>query len=93
MDDSAEILMALPFLSAATHHRVTSVQASWWANCAWDTLAIPAAMGIDAGIDAEWLDTGSPVELAIRNGELTSTDGFIHFATPTRRWWDYIVET
>ena len=28
-----------------------------------------------------------------RYGELTATDGYVHFTIPTRHWWDDIVET
>ncbi len=48
-----EIRMALPFAARPTEHRVvTDDGRSWWANCAWDALAIPVAMGIDARIEA-----------------------------------------
>lgn len=91
VDDT--IRMALPFSATPTGHRVVADERAWFANCAWDSLAIPAALDIDAVIEAEWLDTGEPVDLAIRDGEISHTDGFIHFAVPARRWWDDIVET
>jgi hypothetical protein len=93
LDDTGAIRMALPFSAVATDHTVYAGEQIWRANCAWDALAIPAALGLDAHIDARWLDTGEPVDLAIAGGELTSLDGFVHFAIPARRWWDDIVET
>ncbi len=93
LDDAGSIRMALPFSAVETGHEVVAADQSWWANCAWDTLAIPAALGVDAGVEAAWLDTGDPVRLEIRNGELNHTNGFIHFAVPARHWWDDIVET
>ncbi len=93
LDDAGEIRMALPFSAVPTQHRVVSGDRSWWANCAWDSLAIPAALGIDATIEATWLDTGEPVELAVVAGELNHTDGFVHFAIAARHWWDDIGET
>jgi hypothetical protein len=93
LDESGEIRMALPFSAIPTDHRVVSGDRSWWANCAWDALAIPAALGIDASIEATWLGAGDPVELAIVEGELADVDGFVHFVVPARRWWDDIVET
>ena len=39
-----EIRMALPFSAVATDHVVRSERLSWWANCAWDSLAIPTAL-------------------------------------------------
>ncbi|MEM9039167.1 MAG: organomercurial lyase [Actinomycetota bacterium] len=92
-NDPGEIAMALPFAARPTGHRVAGSDGSWWANCAWDALAIPAALDIDARIEATWLDTEEPVGLSIEGGELSSTDGWVHFAVPARRWWDDIVET
>ena len=93
LDDVGEIRMALPFAATDTGHRVKGDNRTWWANCAWDSLAIPVALGIDAQIEATWLDTGDPVDLVVRNGRLSSTEGFVHFAIPAARWWDDIVET
>jgi hypothetical protein len=93
LDNAGGIRMALPFSAVETDHRVVTGSRSWWANCAWDSLAIPAALGIDATIQADWLDTGEPVGLAVVDGELNSTDGFIHFVVSARHWWDDIVET
>lgn len=93
LDEEGSILMALPFSAVPTDHRVVAGHRSWWANCAWDSLAIPAALGIDASIEATWLDTGEQVDLAIVDGEPTSTDGFVHFSVSARHWWDDVVET
>ncbi len=93
LDTDGSILMALPFSAVPTDHRVVSGDRSWWANCAWDSLAIAAALNVDASIEATWLDTGAPVDLAIVDGQPTSTDGFVHFSIPARHWWDDVVET
>jgi hypothetical protein len=90
LDQDGEVRMALPFSSVEIDYRVVSGARSWWANCAWDSLAIPAALGIDATIEATWSDSG---ELAVVDGHLNFTDGFIHFFIRACRWWDDIVET
>ena len=36
-----------------TDYRVSSGGRTWWANCAWDALAIPAALTVDARIEAK----------------------------------------
>ncbi len=75
-------------------HRVHDGDREWWANCAWDALAIPLLVGTDARIESEWLDDGTPLCLEVRAGALTGAgDGAIHFARPARFWWDDIVET
>lgn len=95
LDASGEISMALPFAARPTRHRVINGSRSWWANCAWDSLAIPAALHADAEIEARWLDDDTPVDLRIENGRPAgeASDGFIHFTIAARHWWDDIVET
>jgi len=93
LDSSDEVHMALPFGSSDTGHRVHGPTVSWWANCAWDSLAIPVALGVDVDIEAKWLDTGEAVDLHVRNGELSSVDGYVHWSHPAHTWWDEITET
>ena len=90
-----EIRMALPFAAEPTGFRVTTADGAWWANCAWDALAIPAALATDAAIEARWLDDDEPVDLRIANGQPVgdAVDGLIHFTIPARHWWDDIVFT
>ena len=46
---SREIWMAGPFSAVPTRFRVHGAKASWWANCAWDMLGIPATLGLLPG--------------------------------------------
>lgn len=93
LDADGSIRMALPFSAIPTTHRVISADRSWWANCAWDALAVPVALGIDASIEATWLDTGEPVDLSVADGDLSHHDGYVHFRLPANRWWDDVIET
>jgi hypothetical protein len=88
-----EIRMALPFAAEATDFRVTTDAGAWWANCAWDSLAIVAALHTDARITSTWTDTNEPLHLTITDGQLGHADGYIHFAIPAAQWWDDIVLT
>lgn len=90
---AGEIRMALPFSNEPTDFVVTTDAGSWWANCAWDSLAILAALHTDGRITSTWSDTGEPVELAVANGRLLDADGAIHFAVAAAHWWDDIVVT
>lgn len=92
-DRVGEIRMALPFATDATNFRVTTDQGAWWANCAWDSLAVLAVLHSDGRIESTWSDTGEPVDLRIVDGQLDDGHGHIHFAVPARRWWDDIVLT
>ena len=87
------IRMALPFSNDPTDFVVTTDSGRWWANCAWDSLAILAALRIDGRITSTWSDTGRPVGLAVSDGRLVDARGSIHFAVPAARWWDGIVVT
>ncbi len=93
LDETGAVRMALPFSAVPTDHRVVGGGRSWWANCAWDALAIPVVLGVDARIEAPWLDGGEPFDRAVDGGELSSTDGWVHYSVPAANWWDDIVET
>jgi hypothetical protein len=88
-----EIRMALPFATEPTNFRVTTAGGAWWANCAWDSLAMLAALHSDGRIESTWSDTGEPAEFAVTGGQLGTSDGYISFALPASRWWDDIVFT
>ena len=88
-----EVRMALPFATEPTNFRVTTNEGAWWANCAWDSLALLAALHTDGHITSTWSDTGEPVELTVTNERLDDSEGYIHFAIPARKWWDDIVLT
>ena len=88
-----EIRMALPFAAEPTDFRVTTDAGGWWANCAWDSLAILAALHADGSIASTWADTGEPLELSVTDGALDRLDGFVSFPLPASRWWDDIVFT
>ena len=88
-----EIRMALPFAAEPTGFRVTTVDGAWWANCAWDSLAVLAALHSDGQVRATWSDTGEPLELSVVHGELQNADGYVSFPLPARQWWDDIVFT
>jgi hypothetical protein len=88
------IRMLNPFSAVATPHRVEAAGRSWFANCAWDALGIPAALHEDAQIQSECPDCGEPLSLEVRDGELVEgADLLVHFVVPARRWWDDIAFT
>lgn len=51
------IRMANPFSAVPTKFKVKVGTKSYWANCAWDMLGIPAALHQDATIEAQYEDT------------------------------------
>ena len=47
---SHEVRMAHPFSGVPTAFRVEAGDHTYWANCAWDSLGIPATLHVDAQI-------------------------------------------
>ena len=91
---TATIRMLNPFSAVATPHRVEAAGRSWFANCAWDALGIPAALHSDARVESECPDCGESLSLEVRDGELVEgADLLVHFVVPARRWWDDIAFT
>jgi hypothetical protein len=92
--DGEQIRMLHPFAVTATVHRVESGGRSWFANCAWDALGVPAALHRDGTVYSECADCGEPLEVEVREGRLVrGPDLLVHILVPARRWWDDIVFT
>jgi hypothetical protein len=87
------IRMAWPFSGVATRFQVLSGGLKYWANCAWDSLGIPAALHKDAQIDAFDAWSNEPIQLAIRSNNAIYADERIHFLAPFARWYDDIAFT
>src|SRR5215475_10118688 len=63
--DGESIRMAPPFSGVPTQHRVTSDGVSYYANCAWDALGIPAALHRPATVHSRCEQSLEPFELAV----------------------------
>ena len=86
--DSLRIRMLNPFSAVETAHRVDSGGRSWFANCAWDALGIPAALHADGRIESVCPDCAEPLELEVVAGELRrGAELLVHFVVPARHWW------
>jgi len=92
-EDGRGVLMANPFSAVPTPFRVTAGGVRFWANCAWDMLGIPAALGTDATIHATCATDGTGVELRVVDGVVVGEPGIVHFLTPFRHWYDDIRHT
>jgi len=88
--DTREIWMAMPFSAIPTAFCVEGARAAWWANCAWDALGVPVALDADARINTECAQSGQPITLVVKRGELQPSDCVVHFAVPASQWWDDI---
>jgi hypothetical protein len=91
--DGATIRMANPLSAVATPYRVYANGRWLWANCAWDSLGIPAMLHSDARIEATDAHTGAPTTYAVEGGVLVGGHGIVHFTLPFRRWYDDLIHT
>ena len=87
------ILMANPFSAVETPFKVNVNNKTYFANCAWDSLGIPAALHSDAQIEAACSQSGQPIQLNIKDGKVSSSDALVHFLVPFHEWYNDLVFT
>jgi hypothetical protein len=92
-EDGASIRMAPPFSGVPTQHRVTAAGVSYYANCAWDALGIPAALHKPATVYSRCEQSLEPLELTVSDERPASSDWRFHCVVPASQWWDDIVFT
>ncbi len=88
---TGEILMANPFSAVPTPFLVRGEGGSWYGNCIWDAMGIPAMLKQDVTIDASCGCCGTAMQLRVFDGSLEEAPGIAHFAIPAAHWWDDIV--
>jgi hypothetical protein len=91
--DGESIRMAPPFSGIPTQHRVSSAGVSYFANCAWDALGIPAALHRPATVHSRCEQSLDPLELAVSDRGPERSDWLFHSVVPAAHWWDDIVFT
>ena len=87
------ILMANPFSSVETPFKVYLGNKTYFANCAWDSLGIPAALHADAEIEATCSQSGHPIRLSVKDAKVSSSDTLVHFLVPFHEWYNDLVFT
>ena len=91
LDETGEVRMAHPFAARETPFRVRTRQANYWANCAWDALAIPLLLDVDGRTRTACPHSGAPIDLVVTNGRVEPAGGaVVRFPVPARRFWDDI---
>lgn len=88
---TGEVIMANPFSAVPTPFLVQVGDKSYFGNCIWDAMGIPAMLKQDALIKASCGDCGTAMSLRIKSGSLEQAEGLAHFAIPAAHWWDDIV--
>jgi hypothetical protein len=87
------ILMANPFSGIETPFNVRANGKTYFANCAWDSLGIPAALHVDAQIEATCSQSGHPIRLSVKDEQISKSDTLVHFLVPFREWYNDLVFT
>jgi len=82
------VWMAHPFSGVPTDYRVTIGDQQWFANCAWDGLAILSLLGNGTVSTVSPLD-GAEWASDVVDGRV-EPDGFVYFPVPARAFWDDI---
>lgn len=83
-----QILIANPFSGVETRFKVHANGKTYFANCAWDSLGIPAALHADAQIEAECAQSGEAILLTVSRQTVQHDSGLVHFLVPFRSWYD-----
>lgn len=92
-DDGASIRMAPPFSGVPTQHVVESDGIRYYANCAWDALGVPAALGRQAVVRSRCAQSREPLILDVSRDGPEPSGWWFHCLVPAAHWWDDIVFT
>jgi hypothetical protein len=91
--DGSSIRMAPPFSGVPTQHEVEAGGIQYFANCAWDTLGVPAALHKPATIHSRCEQSHEPFHLAVDLEGPEPSDWLFHCLVPAAKWWEDIVFT
>jgi hypothetical protein len=82
------VRMANPFSGVETSFNVHIKDKMYFANCAWDSLGIPAALHADAEVEAVCAQSGEAIHLTVSQGQAGDSEALVHFLIPFRNWYD-----
>jgi hypothetical protein len=88
-----DIQMAWPFSGVETPFKVRAINKTYFANCAWDSLGIPAALHVDAEIEAKCAQSGEPIRLSVTHEGIQGSEALVHFLVPFKDWYDDLPST
>ena len=92
-EDGVSILMANPFSGIPTGHTFEAAGIRYYANCAWDALGIPAALGRGGTVRSSCANSGAALRLEVTGDGPEPCDWLFHSLVPAAHWWDDIVFT
>ncbi len=99
--DSARVLAAYqslreeiaPFSGVPTQHRVEVGGTTYFANCAWDALGVPAALHQPGRVHSRCEASGEPLDLEVGIDGPEPSEWVFHCLVPASHWWDDLVFT
>lgn len=92
-EDGVSIRMANPFSGIPTEHIFESAGVRYYANCAWDALGIPAALGRGGTVRSRCAHSDESLRLEVADEGPEDCDWLFHSLVSAARWWDDIVFT
>jgi len=93
------ILMAFPFSGIVTPFRVkvNGKDKEYFANCAWDAVAIHLTLGKEQWISSYCHHCSEDIRIHLKDQNLVSQQSdiqpFVYLALPASKWWENIVLT
>lgn len=91
--DGDTIRMAPPFSGVPTSHVVEVDDRSYFANCAWDALGVPAALRREGTVHSRCGQSGEPLRLRVGLDGPEPSPWLFHCLVPAARWWVDLVFT
>ena len=85
-----QVWMANPLSAVPTPFSVETKLGSYWGNCIWDALGIPAMLGTDGVVLTRCPDCEEAISLEVVDGDLRPVKSIAHFAVPAASWWEDI---
>jgi len=91
--DGETVRMAPPFSGVPTPHTVAVGRQTYFANCAWDALGIPAALHQTAMVHSSCGHSGAPLRLSVSLDGPEPSPWVFHCQVPAAHWWDDLIFT
>jgi hypothetical protein len=91
--DGVTIRMAPPFSGVPTQHVVVVAGQQYFANCAWDSLGIIAALQQPGEVYSHCAQSSEPFHLVVGPTGPAASTWLFHCLVPAAHWWDDIVFT
>lgn len=91
---SSRIRILNPFSNVPTPFGVEIAGRRYFANCAWDMLAIPAMLGRDALIEARLEVAERRIQIPVVDGQPKPDEEYlINYSVPFRDWYANLIHT